>query len=131
MPSLALMVVRGMAITMLRFADRMIRRLGLACALLLALAFAAPAYASHICAESETCAPAVQALAEASSVDGDACPDCGPACANGCCHAPHAATPATLDAPMLKATRPVSAASRLATLPPPVRPAGPERPPRA
>ncbi|MES2860922.1 MAG: hypothetical protein V4701_05585 [Pseudomonadota bacterium] len=116
---------------MLRFADRMIRRLGLACALLLALAFATPAFATHVCAESETCAPSAPAMADASSDNDPACPDCGPACANGCCHAPHAATaPEPIGAPTPGVVARTQA-WRHAMAPPPVAPAGPDRPPRA
>ncbi|CAL1691427.1 hypothetical protein MMB232_01567 [Brevundimonas subvibrioides] len=116
---------------MLRFADRTIRRLGLAFIAFVALSFAAPAFASHICAESAGCAPSVQVAADPSSNGDGACPDCGPACANGCCHAPHAATaPDTLVSP-----RPplfaVPAAWADATGQPLDALKGPKRPPRA
>jgi hypothetical protein len=114
---------------MLRFLRKMIARMGLAGAVVLALAFAAPAFASHACID-ERCAPASQTAAEASSDADDACPDCGPACANGCCHAQHAATAPDLAAP---SSPPVVTRTDVwlqDTTPPLVRPTGPDRPPR-
>ena len=113
-----------------RFGGNLGRRLGLACILLLALAFAAPSFASHVCAESEACAPNAQVVVDAVSDADPACEDCGPACANGCCHAPHPATAPTLAevaAPTL-GVKPIGPG--LATAPPSLRPTGPERPPR-
>ena len=108
----------------------MIRRLGLACTVLLALAFAAPSFASHVCADSGPCAAEAQFAAEPASDADPACPDCGPACANGCCHTPHPATAPTLAeiaAPTL-GVKPIGPG--LATAPPSLRPSGPDRPPR-
>ena len=115
---------------MLKTLRAMIRRMGFVGGLLLTLAFAMPAFESHACAEEPT---ATAAWTEAgSAIDADLqCPDCGPTCANGCCHAPHAATaPEALVAP----DTPVFAAPdpwRHATGEPLDRPGGPDRPPRA
>ena len=118
------------AAIMSRFGKDLGRRLGLVCTLLLALTFAAPAFASHVCAESEACAPNAQVVVDSVSNADPACEDCGPACANGCCHAPHPATAPTLadvTAPTL-GVKPIGPG--LATAPPSLRPTGPERPPR-
>ena len=114
---------------MLRLLRKMIARMGLAGAVLLALAFAAPAFASHACID-ESCAPSSQTAFEASADGSDACPDCGPACANGCCHASHASTPASNVTPLF-----TPQFARIETwlheaAPPLSRPAGPDRPPR-
>ncbi len=114
---------------MLRLLRKMIARMGLAGAVALALAFAAPAFASHTCID-ESCAPASQTAAETSSDADDACPDCGPACANGCCHAPHPATPASLSFVLSSALPATCEAWTHAAGPPLAKPAGPERPPR-
>jgi hypothetical protein len=107
----------------------MIRRIGFVGGVLLTLAFAMPAMASHACA-SELSPPSSESTVGAAT-DGDAqCPDCGPACANGCCHAPHAATPAdagTQPRGSVFAT-PVIWADVTGRLL--YAPAGPERPPR-
>jgi hypothetical protein len=114
---------------MLKLLRDMIRRMGFVGGVLLTLAFAAPALATHACA-SELSPPVAETTAGAST-DGEAqCPDCGPACANGCCHAPHAATPVDDG---IEPKGPVFAApvawthvtGRLLDAP-----AGPERPPR-
>lgn len=119
-----------MASAMLRLLRQMMGRMGVAGAVVMALAFATPAFASHACID-ESCAPA-GSTAFAAPVDAeDGCPDCGPACANGCCHAPHPATTPGLaqpDAPIQTAT---SAVWTHAALPPLVRPSDPDRPPRA
>lgn len=114
---------------MLRLLRRMIARTGLAGAVVLAMTFAAPAFASHAC-NDEGCAPAGQTAFAAPSDGGDACPDCGPACANGCCHAQHAATAPDLAAPSspLFVTRAEIWVHEAG--PPLARPAGPDRPPR-
>jgi len=115
---------------MLRFADRTIRRLGLGFIAFVALSFAAPAFAAHVCAENGSCAPAVEQVADASSDTDSSCPDCGPACANGCCHAPHAATaPDALVSPKpFLFAAPTSWADAVGQ--PLDSPAGPKRPPR-
>jgi len=116
---------------MLRFLREMIARMGLAGAVVLCLAFAAPAFAAHACID-EDCAPAGQTAFEVGPDNGESCPDCGPACANGCCHAQHAATAPDLAAP--SPTRPVARTAELwvhEAAPPLARPAGPDRPPRA
>jgi len=113
---------------MLKTLREMIRRTGFVGGLLLTLAFALPTFESHACAGEPIAAVWVEAGAP-----GDAdrqCPDCGPACANGCCHAPHAATsPDSLVSPKA----PVFAASVVwshVTGRPLDSPAGPDRPPR-
>lgn len=120
----------AMGAPMLSFLRRMIARLGLAGALVLSLAFLTPAFAAHVCIDP-SCTPAEQAISADVDLD-DACPDCGPACANGCCHAPHPTAP-TADLAAPQASVPLAAPSSWGhtALPPPVRPAGPERPPRA
>ncbi|WGM30672.1 hypothetical protein [Brevundimonas sp. NIBR11] len=115
---------------MLRLLRKMIARMSLAGALLLSLAFAAPAFAVEICIDTD-CAASTRTAFEVAPDNGAPCPDCGPACANGCCHAQHAAT-----APDVFAPSPTRLATRTAELwmheaaPPLARPAGPERPPR-
>lgn len=115
---------------MRRFVNRMIRGMGPICALLLVLSFAAPAFASHVCADSEACAQTELTVVQAASDADPACPDCGPACANGCCHAPHAATPPAIVAPDVPRAIARAEAWLEATASPPVRLAGPDRPPR-
>ena len=118
-----------MASTMLRLLRKMIARMGMAGAVVLALAFAAPAFASHACID-ERCAPSSQTAVEAPADADDACPDCGPACANGCCHAQHAATAPDLAAP---SSPPVVTRTDVwfqDAAPPLALPAGPDRPPR-
>ncbi len=119
-----------MATSMLRFLRKMIARMGLAGAVVLCLSFAAPAFAAHACID-ENCAPAGQTAFETPSDADDACPDCGPACANGCCHAQHAATAPELAAP---SSPPLTVRAEIwlhEAAPPLARPAGPDRPPRA
>ena len=106
----------------------MMGRMGLAGAVVLALAFATPAFASHTCSDG-SCAPANQS-ADAPSDTDDACPDCGPACANGCCHAPHPATTPEIGQPSAPVQTATSAVWTHAAQPPLVRPTGPDRPPR-
>ena len=107
----------------------LLRRMGFVGALLLTLVFAAPAFESHACAD-EAPAIAAQLVVDTAPVDDLQCPDCGPACANGCCHAQHAATASELTAP----SSPVFVARAEVWLheaaPPLARPAGPDRPPR-
>ena len=118
------------AAMMSRFGGNLGRRLGLACTLLLALAFAVPSFASHVCAESEACAPNAQVVVDAVSDADPACEDCGPACANGCCHAPHPATAPDVAAIPAHLIGVKPSGPALATAPPSLRPSGPERPPR-
>ncbi|MBU1386134.1 MAG: hypothetical protein KKG14_12500 [Alphaproteobacteria bacterium] len=114
---------------MLKSLRDMIRRIGFVGGVLLTLAFALPALASHACA-SELSPPVAETIAS-TDLDGEAqCPDCGPACVSGCCHAPHAATPADVGVepkgPVFAAPVGwVHATGRLLHAP-----AGPERPPR-
>ncbi|MFJ6023662.1 hypothetical protein ACIQC9_03580 [Brevundimonas sp. NPDC092305] len=114
---------------MLKAVRDMIRRLGFVGGVLLTLAFAAPAFAAHVCAD-ELSPPVAEAAVDAPASPDQPCPDCGPACANGCCHAPHSATaPETLVAPKppLFAT-PVHWVDVLGHALD--APAGPDRPPR-
>ena len=114
---------------MLRFLRKMMGRMGLAGAVVLSLAFAAPAFASHSCTDP-SCAPASETAFATASDAGDGCPDCGPACANGCCHAPHPAAASELGQPSAPIGIAAPAVWTQAAQPPRVRPAGPERPPR-
>ena len=116
---------------MLRFLRKMIARMGLAGAAVLALAFAAPAFAAEVCIDAD-CIADGQTAFEAASDNAEPCPDCGPACANGCCHAQHAATAPDLSAPA--STPRIQRAAEVwlhDAAPPLARPAGPDRPPRA
>lgn len=114
---------------MLHWAAANLRRLRLACLLLLTLAALAPALEAHACVDPD-CAPVVLAFEAAD--DGDCpCADCGPACANGCCHAPHVAT--TPDFPVIQSLPAYASAPAWsdAIAPPPADTSGPRRPPRA
>jgi len=107
----------------------MIRRVGFVGGMLLALAFAAPALASHACASD--LAPSWGQTTASTLAHGEAqCPDCGPACANGCCHAPHVATPpnAVIESKGPQFAAPVAWAHMTGR--PLDSPAGPDRPPR-
>jgi len=107
----------------------MIRRVRLTCLLLLTLAAMAPALGAHACVD-----PACATVAVASdTVINEAeqpCADCGQACANGCCHAPHLAT--APDVSMIQNVSPFAAPLSWShsTVPPPADAAGPRRPPR-
>ena len=115
---------------MLKALRQMVGRMGLVSGLLLTLVFALPAFESHACAD-EPSPPVAEAVADTPADRDLQCPDCGPACANGCCHAPHVATApdvamiggtAVFAAPAVWANalgRPLGATQ------------GPERPPRA
>lgn len=115
---------------MLRFLRQMMDRMGVAGAVVMALAFATPAFASHACIDEGCIAGDTAAFEQPADAD-DGCPDCGPACANGCCHAPHPATTAEVGQP----SQPIQAAAAAVwthvSQPPLVRPTGPDRPPRA
>ena len=113
---------------MLHWAVANLHRLRLACLLLLTLAALAPALEAHACVDAD-CAPAV--LAFDTAEDDRPRADCGPACANGCCHAPHVATTpdfAAVPQPPSYASTP---AWSDAVAPPPADMSGPRRPPRA
>lgn len=113
---------------MLNLLRKMVSRLGLVSILLLTLVFAMPAFESHACAVE---APGSVKIFEAAAGDEIQCPDCGPACANGCCHAPHSALSNDLTTPRFVAVfgQPRSWGDSVAS--PLGRPDGPERPPRA
>ena len=107
----------------------MIRELGLVGGVLLALVFALPAFESHACA-AELSSSAAVAFDVAGAGDDQQCPDCGPACAGGCCHAPHAATAPDVAAAVAtpKFSAPAAWTHRAGrTLD---APGGPDRPPR-
>ena len=113
---------------MSRVARALFRKMSVVGILMLTLVFAAPAFESHACAEEVPAA--VQIVDNAAPAD-DGCPDCGPACANGCCHAAHCAIApdvSILRAPVVFEAPP--AWSHVAGRPLD-RPAGPDRPPRA
>lgn len=113
---------------MLKAVRDMARRLSFVSGLVLVLIFAASAFESHACA-AETLAATDGIVAVAALDHGESCPDCGPACAGVCCHAPHTAI-----APDLSASgthdveRPTFWSYQEALTA--VRPSGPDRPPR-
>jgi hypothetical protein len=113
---------------MIKALREMVRRLGFVSALLLTVAFAMPAFESHACAAEGS--GGVQVVETVGGADGQ-CPDCGPACANGCCHAPHSAMSSDLATPRFIAVfgQPQAWSDSVAC--PLGRPDGPERPPRA
>jgi hypothetical protein len=108
----------------------MIRRLGFVSSLLLTLAFAAPAFESHACPD-ETPPAGVQVVSDGATENGAQCPDCGPACANGCCHAPHSAVSPENQTPRTVCAFGSALVWSDATCLPLDRPAGPDRPPRS
>ena len=112
---------------MLKPLREMVLRFGFVSTLLLTLVFATPAFESHACA---TEAPTSAQIVEATPGDDVQCPDCGPACANSCCHAPHAAVSNDLATPRFIAVfgKPQAWSDSVAS--PLGRPDGPERPPR-
>ena len=114
---------------MLHLPLSMIRRLRLACLLLLTLAALAPAVGAHACVDADC---ATVAVASDTAVDEaeQPCADCGQACANGCCHAPHLAT--APDVSMIQGVSTFAAplAWSHSTAPPLADAAGPRRPPR-
>lgn len=114
---------------MLKAARSLVRRLGFVGGLLLTLAFAVPAFESHACAEEIS--PPVAEASASSPAEGDVqCPDCGPACANGCCHAPHAATVSDSMVSQRAAAFGTPATWRHVTGHPLESLTGPDRPPR-
>lgn len=114
---------------MLVFMRQLTGRMGLLGGVLLTLAFALPAFETHACA-GEFSPPSVEASVDAPTDPYAQCPDCGPACATGCCHAPHVAT-----APEVTGvSRPRAAVAPAVWADivggPLDAPGGPERPPR-
>jgi len=109
-----------------------IRRLQVISVLLLAVVFTAPAFESQACppAPVDMTVPAIIAASASPADECAGCPDCGPACAGGCCHAPHSGMTAdpTAHRSQVAFARP-SAWSHVVRAPM-SRPAGPERPPR-
>ena len=118
-----------MGAVMLRAARRMIRELGLVGGVLLALVFALPAFESHACAAEPSYAAAAFDQGGAGD-DQKQCPDCGPACAGGCCHAPHAATAPDVASTVSTPTFSVPAVWTHRVGRALDAPGGPERPPR-
>ena len=112
---------------MLRPLREIVSRLGLVSTLLLTLVFALPAFESHACAAE---APSSAQVVEAAAGGDIQCPDCGPACANGCCHAPHSTMSNDLATARFIAIfgQPHAWSDSVAS--PLGRPDGPERPPR-
>lgn len=115
---------------MLRLLRKMIARMGLAGAVVLVLAVATPALASHVCTDTG-CAPAGQTAFEITPNTDAGCSDCGPACANGCCHAPHPATSPDLDQLSVPVFVALAEVWSQDAAPPLNRPVGPDRPPRS
>lgn len=113
---------------MFKALSEMVRRFAFVCTLLLTVAFAMPAFESHACAAEAS--GGVQVVETVGGADGQ-CPDCGPACANGCCHAPHSAMSSDLATPRFIAVfgQPQAWSDSVAS--PLGRPDGPERPPRS
>ncbi|HEV2081589.1 MAG TPA: hypothetical protein VGR32_03945 [Brevundimonas sp.] len=103
-------------------------RLSLVLLALATLLFAAPAFESHACAIPDGDV-SVGAMVDDGGATG--CPDCGPACAGGCCHASHPALPSS--APPAATTPRFAMAVAWADVaaPPALRPSGPDRPPRS
>jgi hypothetical protein len=117
---------------MVTIALRSIGRFRVFAILLLALAFSAPAFETHACSatQSEVGISAEAVLSSSPAQDCAGCPDCGPACAGGCCHAPHPGM--AVDNVVNRA---ISLFVRSSTWThvvgaPVSRPSGPERPPR-
>lgn len=115
---------------MLKATRDLIRRLGFVGGLALALVFATPALESHACAaEALATADGVVSVAVAAPDHGETCPDCGPACAATCCHAPHMAIAPDLSASGgddIERSKFWTHQDALAA----VRPSGPDQPPR-
>ncbi|MBJ7319044.1 MAG: hypothetical protein JHC96_09620 [Brevundimonas sp.] len=105
----------------------MVSRFGFVSVLLLTLAFSVPAFETHACAVQPA---SVEAASLADAAGDRQCPDCGPACANGCCHAPHSAVSNDMATPRFIAVfgQPHAWSDSVAS--PLGRPDGPERPPR-
>lgn len=113
---------------MLKAAHNMLRRLGFVGGLVLALIFTMPAFESHACA-AEVLATADGLVAVVALDHGETCPDCGPACATTCCHAPHMAIAPDLSVSGTDDIARPAFWSRQEPLAP-VRPSGPDQPPR-
>lgn len=99
--------------------------------MLLALAFVLPAMSSHACAPAPSDVVQITDAGQTEPND-DPCQDCGPACANGHCHAPHPAIVGdglAMMQPAATFAMPLSWSHSPLLAPSP--PDGPERPPRA
>lgn len=118
---------------MLKTLASMVARFRLFSLVLLAAAFVAPAYEGHACAAEGLGAAVVFAAASASPASDDGCagcPDCGPACASGCCHAPHSGVTPSLMNHRFADVFAAPAAWRHVTRAPMHSPPGPDHPPR-
>jgi hypothetical protein len=111
---------------------RTVSRLRIFSLVLLTMAFAVPAFESHACAAQavDVTAASEQFSTQTGADPCEGCPDCGPACAGGCCHAPHPGMAADVMDRQTLVTfqRPSTWAHVLRA--PMDRPSGPERPPR-
>lgn len=108
----------------------MFRRLRPVILLLLTLAALAPALGAHACVDEDCATISLTAQASADTPD-EPCSDCGQACANGCCHAPHPATAPELPHIQTLSTYACGRTWAHATEPPLADAAGPLRPPRS
>jgi hypothetical protein len=100
--------------------------------LLLAIVFSLPAFESHACPStgSQVISGAESVWMTSASDDRAGCPDCGPACAGGCCHAPHSGVAADLMVRQTVIDFERSSTWSNVVRSPMNRPSGPERPPR-
>lgn len=112
---------------MLKSLREMVRRLGFVSILLLALTFAMPAFESHACAAEAPDSPQFVETVGGADIR---CPDCGPACANGCCHAPHSSLSNDMTAAPFIAVFGQPQAWSDSIVSPLGRPDDPDRPPR-
>ena len=114
---------------MLKRLHSMFGSLRLVILLLATLAALAPAVGAHACVDADCATVAVSTQTVAETPD-EPCSDCGLACANGCCHAPHVST--APDATMLTTATAYQVAPgwRHSAEPPLSEVGGPLRPPR-
>lgn len=109
----------------------MFRRFGFVSVMLLTLAMAVAPSEAGACAPAADGGPAASAVVQADGCGTQDCRDCGPACSQTCCHAPHVAVTGAAASPapatLFRAPRPHEGT---AASPAGVRD-GPERPPRA
>ena len=117
--------------TMVKSLAKAISRFEVIAIILLAVAFCVPAFDSHACAAPTTDMSVAAGVQSVDAVGNCAsCPDCGPSCAGGCCHAPHPGMAAETAGQrgLFTFERP-STWSHVVRAPM-TRPSGPERPPR-
>jgi hypothetical protein len=115
---------------MLKRLHSMFGSLRLVILLLATLAALAPAVAAHACVDADCAAVAVSTQTVAATPDAP-CSDCGLACANACCHAPHVAVLPEFEVIASRSRFEMTRHWRDQTGLPLDRPSGPERPPRA